>query len=480
MADLTFSLRGDTISAHYAPGGELAAAHSDNTTTGVYSQAFDTSTCIGGRAINFNLGNGRSWLIYSGIGNTPKDPVNGLSVVMRLYVEQTLPSFNNNLFQLGCRTNALIGAFTLAHRAADGLFSLYARNQLDANVGQGNLTGAYNPPINQFNDLVFTWGGTSTSNLEVFLNGTTISTFNMSGGMLPTGSAQYPWHPISIGEQLNQSYSQFYLNEFLLFDGALSAASVASAFPGPSRTEFYSTPKLQGLNSTDPGVASVNSGTNYLFQGNTLTGTLTAPTYTDPGVSNVANGTNYVFNDSTLTGTLSVPVASTGTAGTVPLNELKEQIRYVLAQNNTSTGAPVTDLSANLQRKVQGILKVNPEKIKPNDNILPCVTVFVDSKDTNPDTIARNAATGKRRAEVNLSVVGLVYEPFTTNYEEDPADEDLENLMENVEKILRGYDDLGGNVKWNFPTTITYHSLGYDEQNHYRGAIMDLRATVFY
>ena len=232
--------------------------------------------------------------------------------------------------------------------------------------------------------------------------------------------------------------------------------------------------------STDPGIANVLSGTSYIINDSTLSGTYHDGSYSDPGISNVRVDTNYIFNDSTLTGTLSVPAASTGTANTVPLNELKEQIRYVLATNNTTTGAPVDDLSGGLARRVQMILKVNPEKIPPNDNILPALTVFIDSKNTAPDTIARNGSTGKRKAEINIKIAGMVWEPYTTDRIEDPADEDLETLMENAEKILRGYDNLGGNVSWQFPTAITYHSLGWDEKAHYRGALMDIKATVHY
>jgi len=81
---------------------------------------------------------------------------------------------------------------------------------------------------------------------------------------------------------------------------------------------------------------------------------------------------------------------------------------------------------------------------------------------------------------VNLKIIGMVWEPFTTDLREDPADEDLEILMENIERVLRGYDELAGNVNWQFAELCEYHTLGYDEQAHLRGAILSIKATLFY
>ena len=232
--------------------------------------------------------------------------------------------------------------------------------------------------------------------------------------------------------------------------------------------------------STDPGVANVLSGTSYIINDTTYTGTYAATTSEDPGVANVKVGIGYTINDVSLTGTLPIPVASTGSAGTVPINELKEQIRYVLTQNNTTTGYEVIDLSANLSTRVQKVAKVNPEKLMMRGNELPAVTVFTSRKSAEPQTISKNMANGKRKATVTLTVAGLVWVPYTTNNLEDPADDDIENLMENVERILRSYDSLSGNANWHFPTGVTYHSASFDEQTHLRVALMDLEVTTFY
>lgn len=473
-----FHLRGDTTAAFYAPGGEIPANFSQATSTGVESVAFNTSTCIGGRALSFNVPGFNNWLVYSGIQNTPEYGNDGITWLNRFYVENTQPTFNNSLWQLGARTNGLLSSFAFQNQASSNNLAVYCRNELGQPVFQDVASGSFDLVPGQMNDWVMRWDGTSTSNIEIFLNGSTICTAAPARGML--GQDTYPWNPITFGQYLNASSSEILLNESVILSGVLSAASIASAFPGPSRTDYYQATKLQGLNNTDPGVANV-VGVDYIFQGNTLTGNYSTPDYTDPGVGNVAQGTEYIFNDNTQTGTLLVPVASTGPAGTLPLNELKEQIRYALFVNNTSTGAPTQNLSDGLSRPVRTVLKINPDRLgAPHDNALPAVTVFTDSKDVEQVTIATNQLTGKRRAQVNLKVMGMVWEPHTSNLKTDPADEECEKLMENIERIIRAYDTLGGNVQWHIPTGVTYHSFTNSEETHFRAGILDLQATLYY
>ena len=246
-------------------------------------------------------------------------------------------------------------------------------------------------------------------------------------------------------------------------------------FQGSSLTGAYS-PAV----STDPGIANVLSGTGYTINDVSLTGVLVVGgTYTDPGIANVRAATDYIFNDLTLTGTLNVPTASTGTANTVPINELKEQIRFVLSEANTTTGSPI-DVSENLAKRVQLISKVNPEKIMMQGHELPALTIYTSRKTVDPATISQNLAIGKRKGKVTLTLAGLVWIPYTSNTVEDPADEDLEVLMENAERVLRSFPTLADNANWHFPTDVTYHSAAFDEQSHYRIGLMDIDVTVLY
>lgn len=473
---LVFAWRATTISAYYAPGGEVPRTFSQGQTTLAAIVDCSFTGAIGGKALDMNNAAVNSFVQWGGALNTPNTAT--MTIVYR-FAKATAgtASINDNIFQFGGDTGNYYGLHSLQHQNGTDNFTYIMRNEFGQAGGTIDF-GNYTFTTNDFRDLVITNPGTTTVNYEMFVDGATLGSGTFSRS-LNFSNGNYLYSPITLGRYLTSQQSVHYVNEILIFDHVLSASSITSVFTGSSRLNFYSTTVNQPTNSTDPGESNV-VGVSYTFKGDSLTGSYSTPTYTDPGVGNVRLNTNYVFNDSTLTGTLNVPTASTGTANTVPLNEIKEQIRYALFVNNTSTGAPTQNLSENMSRPVGQILKINPEKIPMSSNIMPCVTVFIDSKETSPNTINRDGLNGKRRAEVNLKVVGIVDEPYTTDLKEDPADEDLEILMENIERVLRGYDSLSNNVRWQFPTAVSYHSAGWDEQAHYRAAIMDIKATVDY
>jgi hypothetical protein len=230
---------------------------------------------------------------------------------------------------------------------------------------------------------------------------------------------------------------------------------------------------------TNPGATHVESGIGYTFAGVSYTGSLVSGNFTDPGASNVRLNTTYIFNNITTTGTLAVPTASSTVAGTINISNIKENVRFVLDQANTTTGSPI-DLSSGLTTRVKQVMKVNPEKIKVDVNSYPCVTIFTNDKTIELKTIAKDQATGKRKCEMTFTVVGMVWNDLTSDYREDSADEDCEILMENVENVLRSYDTLGNVVAWQFPDKVTYHSVPYSEDAHFRVGVMDLKATIYY
>jgi len=132
-------------------------------------------------------------------------------------------------------------------------------------------------------------------------------------------------------------------------------------------------------------------------------------------------------------------------AARVALNTIKEYIQSLFQSNNTTT-ASVIDLSANLSQRVRGILKINPEMLPVQASLYPLVTCYIDSKDIKGGDIATNQLNSKRRATVNIGVVGAVFNQNCTNYEEHPSNEDINYLMENVELILRTDHNLASSV----------------------------------
>lgn len=481
-----FSWRSDTSTAYYAPGGERSYYYAQGAggTTGQIA-ATAPAGCIGSTVLDLNNSGVNSWVEWGGIGNSPSS--NNWTVNYRFSrgAAGTLTS-NDQLINFGGNSASYFCLFSAGFQPTTDVLVLSMRNELGQSGGINISIASQVINTLAMQDLTFVGQHSTTGSVlrvQCYLNGASFGSEYTFARGYNYDNIEFPWSVLTLGRNANNNVSVHYANELLIFDTALSSASISGVFTGETRTSFYSVTALQPINSTDPGVANVNSGTSYTFKGQTLTGTLSLGNYTDPGVANVAQGTNYIFADSTLTGTLTVPVATTSTADTVPIATIKEQIRYVLAVNNTSTGAPTQDLSENLSRRVQSVMKINPELIPfYNDNVIPAVTVFTDSKSPIEQTgIMKSGLSGKRKAELNFNIVGMVYAPnWIGDKTNDVADDEIEYLMENVERVLRAYDELNGNVSWQFPTAVTYHSANFDEESHFRVGVMDLKVTLHY
>ena len=160
------------------------------------------------------------------------------------------------------------------------------------------------------------------------------------------------------------------------------------------------------------------------------------------------------------------------------LNNVKEQVQIILEAANTTTAS--VDLSSGLETRVQRILKVNPGRIPVQASWYPFVTVFIDRKSMSHQDIAATQSNAKRRAEVDLKIIGAVWNSTISNDEEDPADEDCEQLMESIEQVIRNAATLNGTVLWTTPTDVTYHNANLDEETHVRVGILNIRTSMFY
>lgn len=167
--------------------------------------------------------------------------------------------------------------------------------------------------------------------------------------------------------------------------------------------------------------------------------------------------------------------------GQVDIDGIKTQIKSILDTANTTTASPV-DLSSGLRRRVQKVLKLHPMKVPIDPSYYPWVSMYVDNKEIEAISMG-NAGTQKsalRRAELIINVVCATQEPIIETLIEDQADENVEQLMENVEEILRSNFDLNSTVSWSFPDSAEYHDEPWDERTFIRGALLPLRCTVFY
>lgn len=166
-------------------------------------------------------------------------------------------------------------------------------------------------------------------------------------------------------------------------------------------------------------------------------------------------------------------------AGVIDLNGMKTQIKTILDSANTTTASPI-DLSSGMARRVQKILKVHPDFVSAQASHFPFVTCYVQTKSMDQTTISNTQPNAQKKAEVELHVVGAVYNQNVTSVTEDPADEDINHLMENIELTLRSNPTINNKALWQITESCEYYSARLDVKNHIRYGILKLMATVFY
>ena len=492
---LTFAYRGDTTTAYF---NKSLKDFSQAETANGYTITSDTAPvgCFGAKALKVRQnGNQQMACRWCGFDNFSK--TDKLSGLLRFHYSATSNSWIDNYLLRVQPCGARVNDLELIWRAGGTLtFSIINPKGVYA------LTYTSPNPVLQtagIREIFFSYDGSTITNaLQLRLNdsvsshnGSTTTTFD--DYVRPDNIEHY-----SGGN--NDTY--FYIDEIILWDNLQDVNY-------DTRTEYFDVTErhyeensdpvasnvlngtsyiTQGetltgsytpLTYSNPAIENVKSGIDYIYESNTLTGTYSLSSYTNPEIENVRSGVSYIYESATLTGTLSVPTAHTGASGTLSLSNIKENIRYVLDNANDVSGSPI-DLSSNLSTRVKKVLKINPEKIPVQASYYPFVTVYIDNKTMNPDTIARNQLTGKRKGDLTINIAAAIWNQNFSDVENDPADNDLEYLMENIENILRAYPTLGNEVNWQEARNVSYYSYPLDEQTHLRGAILEIVAKVWY
>ena len=167
------------------------------------------------------------------------------------------------------------------------------------------------------------------------------------------------------------------------------------------------------------------------------------------------------------------------TAVRVDLVGIKNSLKTMFDDANTTTASPI-DLSSSLATRVQKVLTVNPAMIPVQASYYPYVTSYIDTKSIVSDDIAVNQLNAKRRAKVDVFIVGAVWNNTFSTETKDPADDDINYLMENIELILRTNENITNKVIWQRPSDVSYLVSTLDEQTHLRAGLIKLAATVYY
>lgn len=166
-------------------------------------------------------------------------------------------------------------------------------------------------------------------------------------------------------------------------------------------------------------------------------------------------------------------------AAVIDLNGIKNDLKTLFDTANTTTASPV-DLSNGLTQRVKKVLTVHPDYIRPQASFFPFVTCYMVSKEITRDDIAVTQLQAKREANITFEIVGGVFNQNQTDVTKDPADTDINYLMENVELVLRSNYNINTKIKWQRPESVSYYNLPLDATNHIRAGILRITAKVIY
>ena len=163
----------------------------------------------------------------------------------------------------------------------------------------------------------------------------------------------------------------------------------------------------------------------------------------------------------------------------VNLTEIKNSLKTILTAANTTTGSPI-DLSLNLQDRVESVMTYNPDRFLTQPSLYPFVTVYIEDKEVEQITFAKNQTMAKRRGRTALTVACGTWRSTVNDNVIDDSDDELELLMENVEQIIRSNHTANSYTSWIMPIRATYHNANFGEESHLRVGIIEFELSNFY
>lgn len=159
---------------------------------------------------------------------------------------------------------------------------------------------------------------------------------------------------------------------------------------------------------------------------------------------------------------------------------IKTEIKNVLDGANSAGASPV-DLSNSMNDRVQKVFTKNPNLLfHIQSSQYPWVTIWTEDKSNFQDTMSRTQLGAKRVCDVSINIAGAVYEDNILNADLDEAQDQIEELMENVEYILRSNDTFNGKVLHHSPQALSYGELPMSEDAHLRLGVLTIQCKVHY
>ena len=179
-------------------------------------------------------------------------------------------------------------AINIYHAATSGNIIAFVRSETANIINSVSIKNAWSPTSGTWYDLVITWDGTNTANAFKFYLDAALETSTTATGSWSASTTNEYFKGIAIGGNSSTIINAGYFNECVVWDTVIDPTvnqnleSGAGLLNGASRTSFVSDvagatlTSFDGLNSTNPGVGNVKTGTSYYINGTSYTGTYTA------------------------------------------------------------------------------------------------------------------------------------------------------------------------------------------------------------
>lgn len=281
---LIFSWRaGDnSLDARYSSYGKTGYGYA----VGAISVAADAGA-IGGKSVDLT-----NTAAFRSISWDGKNFANGRAFSFNLRIKPNYsgaPAANRAYVQVSAGRATTAGLLVeIRHVVTTGNLVIFVST--DAGVAAVNAVsaGAWSPTSGTWYDIGFAWDGTTTaSSLKVYVDSALLGSITPTAA-LSSSLTRDSWKIISVGMNAAASSPASTVEEFSAWDSVVDFTSNVALesgnglLNGASRTSYVSDvagatlTSFDGLNSTDPGIANVKSGTSYFINGTSYTGTYAA------------------------------------------------------------------------------------------------------------------------------------------------------------------------------------------------------------
>ncbi len=207
--------------------GSLTARYSTGEPKGFGSTTTVTASAdagaLSGSLVDLTANTAKS-LQFSGCGNAGES--RAFSVLWR--IKNNYSAFANIrvFLQMGNGKGSIGPYLEFWHANATGQITLFGNNEVNGRVFNSSTFGVWTPVSGTYYDLFFTWDGTTAANsAKFYVDGTLLGSVTAGAAFNASWMSCY-LNPINLGTGSDVAISNYYLDEFVIWDTQENPASV--------------------------------------------------------------------------------------------------------------------------------------------------------------------------------------------------------------------------------------------------------------